>query len=151
MAKHPGIKTRFLLDNAAGTLTDISRKLNSINGSSDTEFINATTFQPDVVGAALKEEIPGFATKSLSLGGVWDEEVEAHFSAIEGEQNLEYQYLPDDPNMNSMIRGLCSCGSYSGPITDTSGVATFTAELKVTTREFIVGSAGSPVGASPGT
>lgn len=147
--KHPGIKTRFELDNAAGTLTDISTWLTSVQGSSDTDFLDATTFQPDVVGSAIKDEVPGFATKAYSLAGMWSEEVEAFFSGIEGEQNLEFRYKPDDPNMNSSITGTCSCGSYSGPQSDVSGMVTFTAELRVQTKVFNQGSAGSPSEGSP--
>lgn len=141
---HAGVKTRFKLDNAAGTLTDISTWLTSVQGSSDTEFQDATTFQPDASGTAIKNEIPGFSSKGLSLSGMWTETVEAFFSAIEGLQNLEYEYKPDDPNMNSSITGTCSCGSYSGPQSDVNGLVTFTAELRVQTRSFNVGSAGSP-------
>jgi hypothetical protein len=140
---HAGIKTRFKLDNASGTLTDISTYLDSVQGSSDTEFLDGTTFQPDAV-TAIKNEIPGFATKGFSLSGKWTEAAEAFFSAIEGEQNLEYEYKPDDPNITSSITGLCSCGSYSGPQSSVDGVVTFTVELRVQTRSFNQGSAGSP-------
>jgi hypothetical protein len=141
---HVGVKTRFKLDNASGTLTDISTYLDSVQGSSDTEFLDGTTFQPDVVGSALRNEIPGFATKGLSLSGKWTEAAETFFSAIEGRQNLEYEYKPDDPNVNSSITGLCSCGSYSGPQSSVDGIITFTAELRVQSRSWNVGSAGSP-------
>jgi hypothetical protein len=139
---HAGIKTRFKLDNASGTLTDISTYLDSVQGSSDTEFLDGTTFQPDAV-TAIKNEIPGFATKGLSLSGKWTEAAEAFFSAIEGEQNLEYEYKPDDPNMTSSITGTCSCGSYSGPQSSVDGIITFTVELRVQSRSFNQGSAGS--------
>ena len=139
---HAGIKTRFELDNASGTLTDISTYLDSVQGSSDTEFQDGTTFQPDVVGSAIKDEIPGFATKGLSLSGKWTEAAEAFFSAIEGLQNLEYRYKPDDPNITGSITGLCSCGSYSGPQSSIDGVVTFTVELRVKTRTYNAGSEG---------
>jgi hypothetical protein len=141
---HAGVKTRFKLDNAAGTLTDISTYLDSVQGSSDTEFLDGTTFQPDAVGSAIRNEIPGFATKSLSLSGKWTEAAETFFSAIEGRQNLEYEYKPDDPNINSSITGTCSCGSYSGPQSSVDGIVTFTVELRVQSRSWNVGSAGSP-------
>lgn len=140
---HAAIKTRFKLDNAAGTLTDISTWLTSIQGSSDTEFLDATTFQPDAT-TAIKNEIPSFASKGFSLAGMWTEAVETHFTGIEGDQNLEFEYKPDDPNMNSSITGTCSCGSYSGPQSDVNGLVTFTAELRVQTRSWNVGSSGSP-------
>jgi hypothetical protein len=130
---HAGIKTRFQLDNAAGTLTDISTYLDSVQGSSDTEFLDGTTFQPDAV-TAIKNEIPGFASKGLSLSGKWTEAAEVFFSAIEGKQNLDYRYTPDDPNITTSITGTCSCGSYSGPQSSVDGIVTFTVELRVQTR-----------------
>ncbi len=141
---HAGIKTRFKLDNAAGTLTDISTWLTSVQGSGSTDFLDATTFQPDAAGAAIKNEIPSFSAKAYSLSGMWSEAVETFFSAIEGDQGLEFEYKPDDPNMNSSRTGTCSCGSYSGPQADVNGLVTFTAELRVQTTSWNVGSAGSP-------
>jgi hypothetical protein len=65
MAGHAGIKSRFILDGE-----DISRWLTGVDGSSDTEFLDATTFQPDAT-PPIKEEIPGFSSKSKSLSGMW--------------------------------------------------------------------------------
>jgi hypothetical protein len=141
---HAGVKTRFKLENASGTLTDISTYLDSVQGSSDTEFLDATTFQPDVIGTAIKSEIPGFATKGYSLSGKWTEAAEAFFSAIEGMQNLSFEYKPDDVNITGQITGICSCGSYSGPQSDVNGIITFTVELRVSSRTYNAGSAGSP-------
>lgn len=141
---HAGVKTRFKLDNSAGTLTDISTYLDSVQGSGDTEFLDGTTFQPDAVGTAIRNEVPGFSTKGLSLSGKWSEAAETFFSAIEGLQDLEYEYKPDDPSVNSSITGTCSCGSYSGPQSSVDGIITFTVELRVQSRSWNVGSAGSP-------
>ena len=141
---HAGVKTRFRLDNASGTLTDISTYLDSIQGSSDTEFLDGTTFQPDVVGSAIRNEIPGFATKGLSLSGKWTEAAEAFFSAIEGMQGLEYEYKPDDPSVTGSISGTCSCGSYSGPQSSVDGIITFTVELRVASRTYNAGSGSFP-------
>lgn len=144
---HAGIKTRFKLENASGTLTDISTYLDGVSGSSDTDFLDGTTFQPDVVGPAIKDEIPGFSSKSLSLSGKYTTASDVFFTAIEGMQNLSYEYIPDDPNVGDAyaIVGLCSCGSYSGPQSSVDGVVTFTAELRVKTRTLGVGSFGSPL------
>lgn len=141
---HVGVKTRFRLDNASGVLTDISTYLDSVQGSSDTEFLDGTTFQPDVVGSALRNEIPGFATKGLSLSGKWTEAAEAFFSAIEGRQGLEYQYSPDEPNVTGSISGTCSCGSYSGPQSSVDGIVTFTVELRVQSRTYNAASGSFP-------
>lgn len=139
---HRGIQTRFKIDNASGTLTDVSTYLDSVQGSGDTEFLDGTNFQPDADNP-LKNEIPGFASKGFSLTGKWSAAAHAHWSAIEGMQNLEYEYRPDDPNVDINIRGTCSCGSYSGPQASVDGIITYSVELRVQTQET-EGSAGSP-------
>lgn len=127
----PGIKTRFTLDGV-----DISTFLDSIQGSSDTDFLDGTTFQPDAV-TALKNEIPGFSSKGLSLGGKWSEEAEAFFSAREGQQGLAYIYRPaQGSGTDQTITGTASLGSYSGPQSSVDGIITFTAELRVQTRSL---------------
>lgn len=139
---HRGIKTRFKIDNSLGVLTDVSTYLDSVQGSSDTEFLDGTNFQPDVA-SPLKDEIPGFAAKGYSLTGKWTEAAHNHWIAIEGLQNLEYEYRPDDENVDINIRGTCSCGSYSGPQASVDGIITYSVELRVQTQETL-GSAGSP-------
>lgn len=131
---HAGIRTRFKLDNASGTLVDISRFLDNIQPSSDQEWLDAGTFQPDEA-VPIKEEIPGFSTKGYSLTGKWSEEAEAYFSSIEGKQNLEYEYTPAaGDGVDTVITGLANGGGYSGPASDTNGVINFSFELRVKTR-----------------
>jgi hypothetical protein len=139
---HAGIKTRFHLDDETGTLTDISTYLDSIQGSGDTEFLDGTTFQPDAT-TPIRDDVPGFASKGLSLTGKWTAAAEAFFAGIDGMQNLRYVYRPDDANVDIAIEGLCSCGSYSGPQSSVDGIITFSVELRVKTRT-LAGSAGSP-------
>jgi hypothetical protein len=139
---HRGIQTRFKLDNAAGTLTDVSTYLDSVQGSSDTDFLDGTNFQPDAVNP-LKNEIPGFSADSYSLTGKWSEPAHTFWNAVKGLQNLEYEYRPDDPHTDISIRGTCSCGSYSGPQASVDGIITYSVELKVQSQET-EGSAGSP-------
>jgi hypothetical protein len=139
---HRGIQTRFKIDDAAALLTDVSTYLDSVQGSSDTEFLDGTNFQPDAVNP-VKNEIPSYASKGYSLTGKWSQEAHAHWSAIEGMQNLNYEYRPDDPNVDVSISGTCSCGSYSGPQSSVDGIITYSVELRVQTQET-EGSAGSP-------
>lgn len=139
---HRGIKTRFKIDDENGTLTDVSTYLDSVQGSGDTEFLDGTNFQPDVT-VPLKNEIPGFAAKGFSLTGKWSQDAHLFWSAIEGLQNLEYEYRPDDENVDINIRGTCACGSYSGPQSSVDGIITYSVELRVQTQETI-GSPGSP-------
>lgn len=139
---HRGIQTRLKVDNASGVLTDVSTYCDSVQGSSDTEFLDGTNFQPDAVNP-LKNEVPGFASKGYSITGKWSTAAHNFWSAIEGMQNLEYEYRPDDPNVDINIRGTCSCGSYSGPQSSVDGIVTYSVELRVQTQET-EGSAGSP-------
>lgn len=139
---HRGIQTRFKLDNASGVLTDISTYLDSVQGSGDTEFLDGTNFQPDAVSPQ-KNEIPGQESNSYSLTGKWSAAAHAFWIAVKGLQNLEFEYRPDDPNVDINIRGTASCGSYSGPQASVDGIVTYSVELKVQTQET-EGSAGSP-------
>ena len=129
-----GIKTSFRLDNAADVLTDISTYLDGIDGSSDTDEIDGTTFQP-LVAVPIKTIIAGFATKGYGLSGKWTPAAETFFSGIETKQDLDYEYGPGGVDVGATkITGKCSCLSYSGPQSSVDGVTTFTAELRVSSR-----------------
>lgn len=133
---HAGIRSRFKLENAAGALIDISTYLTDVSGSSDQEWLDGTTFQPDA-STPIKNEIPGFSSKSKSLSGMWTEEAEAFFTGIEGRQNLSYEERPAaGDGTDQTITGECSCGGYSGPIYSVGGLVTFTAELRITSRSL---------------
>jgi hypothetical protein len=140
MAKHAGIRSRFRLENASGTVIDISGWLTDVGGSSDQEWLDVTTFQPDAA-TPLKDEIPGFSSKSKTLTGMWGEEAEAFFSAVEGSQTLTYHETPAaGDGVDTTITGECSCGGYSGPLYSVGGPVTFTVELRITSRSL----SGSP-------
>jgi hypothetical protein len=115
-------------------LTDVSTYLDKIDGSSSTDALDGTTFQPDNPHP-IKVEIPGLTTRGFSLGGKWTAAAETFFAAIEGLKNLEYQYGPEGTaSGKKKIYGHCNCLSYSGPQSSVSGITTFTVELKVTSR-----------------
>lgn len=129
-----GVGASFKLDNASNVLTQIATFLDSIQGSSDTDQLDGTTFQPGVAAPA-KNIIPGFSTKGYSLSGKWSAASETFFAGIEGFQGLDYEYGPDGTAVGkTKISGLCSCYSYSGPQSSVDGITTFTVELSVSTR-----------------
>ena len=129
-----GIKTSFKLDNAADVLTDISTYLDGVEGSSDTDEIDGTTFQP-AVAVPLKTILAGFSSKGLSLSGKWTPAAETFFSGIESKQGLDYEYGPGGTAVGATkITGQCACLSYSGPQSSVDGITTFTAELRVSSR-----------------
>lgn len=140
MAKHAGIRSRFRLENSGGNLVDISHWLTDVDGSNDQEWIDVTTFQPTAT-TPLKDEIPGFQSNTRNLSGIWSEEVEAFFTAINGSQNRSYEEIPAfGDGVDQIISGECSVGGYSGPKYSVTGAVTFTAELRITSRSL----SGSP-------
>ncbi len=129
-----GNKTSFKLDNASNVLTDISTYLDGVDGSSDTEVLDGTTFQP-AVAVPIKERVPGFSEKGFSLSGKWTAAAETFFAAVETLTGLDYEYGPEGTASGKVkISGLCNCSSYSGPQSSVGGITTFTVELLVTTR-----------------
>ena len=115
-------------------LTDVSTYLDKIDGTSTTDKLDGTTFQPDVAHP-IKVEIPGLTLRGLNLSGKWTAAAEAFFAGIEGLQNLEYQYGPTGTSAGSKkIYGHCNCFSYTGPQSSVAGITTFSVELTVTSR-----------------
>ena len=140
---HAGIRTYFNLDDGAtpAVPTDISHFLDGVTPSSDTDELDGTTFQPGVA-QPVKEIIPGFSTRSMSLSVKWTPAAEAFFSKIEGKSGLNYKYGPlgKDTGMTG-IGGLCNCLSWTGPVSTVDGVITGTVELRASTR--VVGTFGA--------
>lgn len=131
-----GIGASFKLDGGASptVLTDVSTYLDKIDGTSDVDRLDGTTFQPDVANP-LKVEISGFRTRGFTLTGKWTAASETFFAAIEGFQGLTYEYGPDGTTSGkTKITGLCNCLNYTGPQSSIDGVVTFTVDLSVTSR-----------------
>jgi len=115
---------------------DISRFLDGITPSSQTDELDGTTFQPGVA-APTKSIIAGFRTRALSLSSKWTPECEAFFSQLEGRQGLAYQYGPlGNDNGMTGISGICNCLSWTGPVSTVDGIITGTAELRCDTRDL---------------
>jgi len=133
---YAGIRTYFNLESgdAVPVPTDISRFLDGVTPSSDTDELDGTTFQPGVA-TPTKEIIAGFSTRGLSLSVKWTPEAETFFSGVEGKAGLEYAYGPlgKDVGMTG-IYGECNVLSWTGPISTVDGVVTGTAELRCNTR-----------------
>jgi hypothetical protein len=129
-----GAGTSFKLHNSSAVLTDISTLLDGVDGSSDADELDGTTFQPGVA-APIKNIIPGFRTRGYTLSGKWSSTAEDFFAAIEGFQNLSYEYGPEGTATGKKkISGTCNCLSYTGPQSSVDGITTFQVELRVNTR-----------------
>jgi len=142
-----GIRTFFKLDGV-----DISRYLDGVTPSSQTDELDGTTFQPGVA-APIKEIIAGFRTRALALSSKWTPEAELFFSGVEGKQNVPYIYGPlgSDDGMTG-ISGLCNVLSWTGPVSTVDGIITGSAEVRCSTREVGTFAAGEvePVPAATG-
>lgn len=135
MAKR-GIGASFKIEDGASpsVLTDVSTYLDNIQGTSNPDRLDGTTFQPGVA-SPLKVEVRGFDTKGFTLTGKWSAAAETFFSALEGAENLNYEYGPEGTSTGSKkITGTCNCISYSGPQAGVSSIITFTVELSVLSR-----------------
>jgi len=130
-----GVGTYFALDDdVGGTLTDISTFLNSVQGANDQDELDGTNFQPGVADP-VKNFIPGFSSRSFNIGGNWSEDAEVFFSAVNGKSGLNYQYGPRGTDTGRVkLSGTCSLLGYTGPQSSVSGITTFSARVRVSTR-----------------
>jgi hypothetical protein len=136
MALVKGVGASFKLGSAGSpaSLEDISEWLDNVDPSSSSGEYDGTTFQPGVA-VPLKISVPGFADKGIALSGKWSADVENFFEALEGAQDVSYEYGPDGTSVGKpKIAGLCNVMSYSGPKAPVDGLVTFDVQLKVTSR-----------------
>lgn len=91
-----GSKAKFRLDNAAGTLTDISMYVTSVGLSNELD-----TADVSVMGNTAKQFVVGLSGGSISLEGKFDPVIHTQLTAIvanngtiTGGNTLEFQYDP---------------------------------------------------------
>jgi hypothetical protein len=118
----------FKLDNAAGTLTDISNVAEEVSLPRSIETAETTTF-----GSSAKSYITGLTDSTVSVSGKFDATVDAHLSAILGQAaTLSFEYGPaGSTSGNIKYTGECIATSYE--VSASVGDAlTFSIELQVT-------------------
>ena len=123
-----GKSTVFKVDNAAGTLTDISNTLTDVSFPQSVETAETTSF-----GSSAKTYIVGLTDSTISVSGNWDATVDAHLAAILGQAaTVSFEYGPEG-STSTFIKysGEAIVTSYekSGAIGD---VVSYSAELQVT-------------------
>lgn len=130
----PGTGASLKIHNASLVLTDVSTYLDGIDGSSNADELDGTTFQPNVTNP-IKNIVPGMRVRGFSLSGKWTAAAETMFAGIEGMQNLNYEYGPEGTTTGkTKISGTLNCLSYTGPQSSVAGITTFAVELRVNTR-----------------
>ena len=124
--KH-GKNTVFKLDNALGSLTDVSNVLNSVSFPRETEILETTSF-----GSSYRTYVVGFQNATISIEGSYDATVDAHLAGVLGQDaTLSFEYGPEGATAgNTKYTGEAYLTSYetSGGVGD---IVSFSAELQV--------------------
>jgi len=123
-----GKSTSFKVDNAAGTLTNISDTLTDVSFPQTIETAETTSF-----GSSAKTYIVGLSDSTVSVSGNFDATVDAHLAGVLGQAaTLSFEYGPEGTT-NGLVKytGECIMTSYekSGAVGD---VVTYSAEFQVT-------------------
>ena len=127
MAFTHGKDSVFKLDNASGTLTDISTYVNNVDFPETADVSETTT-----LGADNKTYIAGLKDATISLSGLWDATADAIFGAVVGQSaTLSYEYSPEGTATGKIkYTGEAILTSYaiSSPVGDAVG---YSADLQV--------------------
>ena len=127
MAFVHGSDSVFKLDNAGGSLTDISTYVNNVDFPETADVAETST-----LGASNKTYIVGLKDATISLGGLFDATVDAILGAVVGQSaTLSFEYSPEGTGSGKVkYTGECFLTSYtlSSPVGDVVG---FSADLQV--------------------
>ena len=123
-----GKSTVFKVDNAAGSLTDISNTLTDVSFPQSVDTAETSSF-----GSSAKAYVVGLSDSTLSVSGNFDATVDAHLAAVLGQAaSLSFEYGPEGSTAGFVkYTGESILTSYekSGAIGD---VVTYSAEFQVT-------------------
>ena len=127
MAFVHGKSSVFKLDNASGSLTDISAFVNNVDFPE-----TADVAETSVLGASNKTYIVGLKDATISLSGLFDATSDAIFGAVVGQTaTLSFEYSPEGTASGKIkYTGECILTNYamSSPVGD---VVAYSADLQV--------------------
>ena len=127
MAFVHGKSSAFKLDNASGSLTDISAFVNNVDFPE-----TADVAETSVLGASNKTYIVGLKDATISLSGLFDATADAIFGAVVGQTaTLSFEYSPEGTSSGKIkYTGECILTNYamSSPVGD---VVAYSADLQV--------------------
>ncbi|BAQ84729.1 Phage minor tail protein 2 [uncultured Mediterranean phage uvMED] len=127
MAFVHGKSSVFKLDNASGSLTDISAFVNNVDFPE-----TADVAETSVLGASNKTYIVGLKDATISLSGLFDATADAIFGAVVGQTaTLSFEYSPEGTATGKIkYTGECILTNYamSSPVGD---VVAYSADLQV--------------------
>ena len=117
MAFVHGKNSVFKLDNASGSLTDISAFVNNVDFPE-----TADVAETSVLGASNKTYLAGLKDANISLAGFFDATADAIFGAVIGQSaTLSFEYSPEGPASGKIkYTGECILTNYalSSPVGD---------------------------------
>jgi hypothetical protein len=123
-----GKSTVFKVDNAAGTLTNISDTLTDVSFPQSVDTAETSTF-----GSSAKSYVVGLTDSTLSVAGNFDATVDTHLAGVLGQAaSLSFEYGPEGSTAGYVkYTGEAYLTSYekSGAIGD---VVSYSAEFQVT-------------------
>ena len=129
MAFTHGKDSVFKLDNASGSLTDISSYVNNVDFPESADVSETTT-----LGSAgnSKTYIAGLKDATISLSGLWDATADAIFGQVVGQSaTLSYEYSPEGTASGKIKytgEAILTSYSISSPVGDAVG---YSADLQV--------------------
>tara|TARA_R100001460_G_scaffold107800_1_gene157149 strand:+ start:2989 stop:3399 length:411 start_codon:yes stop_codon:yes gene_type:complete len=127
MAFVHGKDSKFKLDNAGGSLTDISTYINSIDFPQTADVAETTT-----LGDGSKTYIVGLKDSTLSVAGLWDATADAIFGAVVGQSaTLSFEYSPEGTGSGKIKytgEAILTSYSKSSPVGD---VVSYSADMQV--------------------
>ena len=127
MAFVHGSDSVFKIDNASGSLTEISSFVNNVDFPETADVAETTT-----LGASNKTYISGLKDATISLGGVWDATADAIFGADVGQAaTLSYEYSQEGTASGKVKytgESILTNYAISSPVGD---VVAFSADLQV--------------------
>ena len=117
----------FKVDNAAGTLTDISNTLNTVSFPREAETLETTSF-----GSSDRTYIVGFKNGTISIDGSFDATVDTHLAAILGQDaTVSFEYGPEGSTATyTKYTGECIMTSYETSA-GVSDIVSFTASFQI--------------------
>ena len=127
MAFVHGKSSVFKLDNASGSLTDISSYVNNVDFPE-----TADVAETSVLGASAKSYIVGLKDSSISLSGLFDATLDAIAGAVVGQSaTLSFEYSPEGTASGKVKytgEAIMTNYSLSSPVGD---VVAWSADLQV--------------------
>jgi hypothetical protein len=118
----------FKVDNAAGSLTDISNTLNSVSFPREAEVLETTSF-----GSSDRSYVVGFTNNTVSIEGSFDATVDEHLAGILAHVDTKsFEYGPEG-STSSFVKytGECFMTSYETS-TGVGDIVSYSASFQIT-------------------